>query len=494
MLVLLGIYLLASAWLALYGFNTWLYALLYLRGNKPAPASAPLRAFPRVTVQLPIFNELYVVERLIDAAASLDWPADHLQIQVLDDSDDETVSVVQARAEYHRKRGVRIEHVRRGDRRGYKAGALAYAFPSATGEFITIFDADFVPPKNFLQKMIPHLVSDSSVGLVQARWGHMNSEYSALTHAQSIALDGHFVIEQAVRSQNGWFMNFNGTGGVWRRECIESAGGWRANTLAEDLDLSYRAQMMGWKFLYLNEIACPAELPPQIQAWKRQQFRWAKGSTQCLIQFTGILARERLPLMRRLEGFMHLTGYMAHPLMLTLLFVLVPLTVSQTHFPAALSYLSLASFGPPLLYALAQRNLYPNWRKRMAYFPFLMLLGIGLAFNNTLAVLQAFTKRRSTFRRTPKFNVTDAREQWRQKQYALSVGWDAVGESFCGVYALLGVYGAWQTGQGYVVPFLGLYALGFFVTAGLTFWHARPHAPQENDEVEAAATSWPSRG
>jgi cellulose synthase/poly-beta-1,6-N-acetylglucosamine synthase-like glycosyltransferase len=477
--VLLWIYVVAAVGLAIYGLNTLLYSILFLlRRNQPAPSPLPLCDCdaPFVTVQLPIYNELYVVERLIDAAAALDYLRSRLQIQVLDDSDDATTTIAQARVEYHRKRGVNIELCRRADRHGFKAGALAAALRSATGEFITIFDADFVPPRAYLQQTLPHLIQDPRVGLVQARWGHLNADYSPLTRAQAIALDGHFVIEQRVRSAQQWFMNFNGTAGVWRRACIESAGGWRADTLSEDLDLSYRAQLAGWKFLFLSDVAAPAELPPQIHAAKRQQFRWAKGSTQCLVRFAVRLATAPAPIAKRFEGLAHLAGYVFQTLMLLMLLALVPLTLTRTPFPAFLAYFSLASFGPPLLYTLSQRALYPNWRARMKYFPLLLLLGIGLSFNNTLAVVDALLGRPSTFRRTPKFNVRASKEHWTHRQYALGFGWESLGELALTAYALVGMLGAFETGQAWIAPFMVLYAAGFGYVAALSLWHSRLRA------------------
>ncbi len=495
MQVLLWIYILASVCLTIYGLNALLYAFLFWRGRNRA--SSPVPAFganpaPRVTVQLPIYDELYVVERLIDAAAALDYPRDRLQIQVIDDSDDETTQIAQARVDYHLKRGVNIELRRRADRRGFKAGALAAALPFATGEFITIFDADFVPPRSYLQQMLPPLVQDERVGLVQARWGHLNAPYSALTRVQAIALDGHFVVEQNVRSQQQWFMNFNGTAGVWRRACIERAGGWQADTLSEDLDLSYRAQFDGWKFLFLNQVVAPAELPPQVHAAKRQQFRWAKGSTQCLLKFARRLATAPIPLVKRLEALIHLSGYVFQTLMLVMLLALVPLTLTRTEFPAFLAYFSLASFGPPLLYTLSQRALYPDWAARLGYFPLLLLLGIGLSFNNGLAVLEALLGRPSTFRRTPKFNVREAEERWTQKQYTLGFGWETLGEMALVVYALIGSVGAWETGQVWMMPFMGLYALGFGYVAGVSLWHSRLRALARQRKMSNAECGMPN--
>lgn len=494
MSLLLWIYVLAALCLAIYGFNALLYSILYLRRPpQPAEHNLPLREFPRVTVQLPIYNELYVVERLIDAAAALDYPADHLQIQVLDDSDDQTTRLAQARVDYHRRRGINIELRHRVDRSGFKAGALGSALEFATGEFIAIFDADFVPMSSFLGETIPHLVSDPGLGLVQARWGHLNADYSLLTRAQAIAMDGHFVIEQGVRSERGWFMNFNGTAGVWRKTCIEEAGGWGADTLSEDLDLSYRAQFIGWRLRYLNDVVAPAELPPQIHAAKRQQFRWAKGSTQCLFKFAGPLATAPLPLIKRFQGIMHLSGYLIQAMMLLMLLILVPLTLAREHFPSILSAFSLASFGPPLLYSLSQRALGLDWRKGLKFFPFLLLLGVGLSFNNALAVGEALLGRRSAFRRTPKFNVNSPDERWVQRHYALGFGWESVGEMVLTVYALIGMLGAWDTGQSWAIPFLAIYALGFGYVAGLSLWHSRLRslAQRHSEEmpVEAETTA-----
>lgn len=475
MSVLLWIYTISALLLSMYGLNTLLYSFLFLRGRRrPAdPVTPSLTEFPHVTVQLPIYNELYVVERLIDAAAALDWPRDKLQIQVLDDSEDQTTQIAQARVDHYRKRGLDIELRRRADRDGFKAGALAAGLKFATGEFITIFDADFVPPRSYLRKTIPYLLQKPQVGLVQGRWGHLNLDYSQLTRSQAVLLDSHFVIEQAVRSQQNWFMNFNGTAGVWRRACIESVGGWQAETLCEDLDLSYRAQLAGWKFLFLNQVVCPAELPPQIHAWKRQQFRWAKGSTQCLIKFAGRITMAPVPLLKRFEALLHLSGYVFQPVSLLLLLALVPLTIYQVHFPAFLSYFSLFSLGLPLLYALAQRALYPDWGTRLRVFPHLALLGMGLAFNNTLAVLEAATGRHSAFRRTPKFNLSDSQDRWVQREYALAFGWESVGEILLMGYALIGIVGAITTAQYWVVPFLCLYSLGFGYVAWLSLWHSR---------------------
>lgn len=468
------IYSIAAVGLAIYGFNILLTAGLYWKKKDEKIATPPLTTMPRVTVQLPIYNELYVVERLIDAAAALDWSRDGLQIQVLDDSDDETTAIAQARVDYQRRRGVDIALYRRPDRAGFKAGALAQGLAQATGEYVAIFDADFVPPSNFLKKTIPHFLAQPNLGLAQTRWSHLNTAYSALTRAEALALDGHFVVEQTARSRNGLFFNFNGTAGVWRRACIEQAGGWAGDTLSEDLDLSYRAQMRGWAFLFLPDVTAPAELPPQIHAYKRQQFRWAKGSTQVLLKLGArVLTMPGLSPFKRIEGLLHLSGYLMNPLMLLVLLALVPLMALGAKFPDGMVYFCFAMLGPVVMYALSQRALYPaDWSARFRFFAVLLLLGTGIAVNNSLAVLAALTRRGNTFRRTPKFNVANENDAWSGKRYALPLGWEVFGEWAFSAYALLGVLIAWQHQLYWTLPYLALYATSFAFVGGLSVWHA----------------------
>ncbi len=484
--ILFFVYIFAASFLALYGFNTCLVAFLYWRKHTEVLPQPPLAALPRVTVQLPIFNELYVVERLIDAAAALNWQRDRLQIQVLDDSDDETTTIAQARVDCFRRRGIDIALIRRAERAGFKAGALAAGLQRATGEFIAIFDADFAPPADFLEKTIPHFAS-ADVGLVQARWGHLNATYSALTRAQSLALDGHFVVEQTARARNGLFFNFNGTAGVWRRECIEQAGGWQGDTLSEDLDLSYRAQMSGWKMIFLPEVVAPAEIPPQIHAFKRQQFRWAKGSTQCLIKLAPrILTAPNASRFKRVEGLLHLSGYLMNPLILLMVLALVPLIALGVEFPEAVTYFGLAMIGPVVVYALGQRALYPDWLARYRYFAVLLLLGTGIALNNSIAVFEAVTRQGNTFRRTPKFSVEGEGDAWNTKRYTLPFSWESIGELALSGYAFVGVAMAWQNQLWWSMPFLLLYAAGFGFTGGLSLWHS---LPARRREVELAAAN-----
>ncbi len=485
MLWILLLYSLAAAGLALYGFNTLFTAWLYWRKRADRPALPPLADFPPVTIQLPIYNEMYVVERLIDAAASMDWPRERLQIQVLDDSDDETTAIAQARVDLYKSDGIDISLIRRADRSGYKAGALAAGLPAARGEYIAIFDADFVPSPSFLKDTVPYFTTRPELGLVQTRWGHLNADYSALTRAQCIALDSHFVVEQTARSRNGLFMNFNGTAGVWSRRCIEECGGWQGDTLSEDLDLSYRAQIRGWKFMFLPDVVSPAEIPPQIHAFKRQQFRWAKGSIQCLVKIGPILiTKPNLPALKRIEGILHLSAYLVHPLMLVLLLTLVPLLARGVRFPEVMTYFSLAMFGPLTVFILSQRALYPDWATRFRYIIFLVFLGTGLALNNTFAILGALTRRKNTFRRTPKFSVAASGDSWNSKRYMLPFGWETFGELALAAYALVGVVLAWENHFIWTAPFLLLYAASFGFTGILSLWHSRP---SRSDAVHLAA-------
>jgi len=470
---LLGLaYLVATALLAVYGLNSLVLTWLYLRHRREDIPCPLLAETPAVTVQLPIYNELYVVERLIDAVARLDYPRDSLQIQVLDDSTDETTAVAKARVDFYRARGIDIELIHRAERTGFKAGALQHGLTTARGDFIVIFDADFVPEPDFLAKTIPYFFGHPRLGVIQTRWGHINADYSLLTRAQAIALDGHFVVEQTARNRSGLFMNFNGTAGIWRRECIEASGGWQGDTISEDLDLSYRAQLLGWEFLFLPGVLSPAEIPPQINAFKRQQFRWAKGSIQCVLKLWRPVLKAPASIFKRLQAMIHLTGYLVHPLMLFLCLSFLPLMLWKGGRPFPLAYLSLASLGPPLLYALSQRSLYPDWLKRFAYFPVLIFLGTGIALNNTRAIWGALTQHENDFRRTPKFCLEERKDSWAGRRYALSLNWVTLGEFVLCLYAVFTTWVAFQRGNYYALPFLLLYVGGFGYVAFCSLWHS----------------------
>ncbi len=468
------IYLLATVLMSAYGFNSFLMAALYLCRRHEAVPRPPLRRTPTVTVQLPIFNEIHVVERLIEAATRLDYPRPKLQIQVLDDSTDETSAIAEEVVARFRNQGFDIESIHRDERTGFKAGALAKGLETAKGEFVAVFDADFVPQPDFLLKTIPYFLDRPRLGMVQTRWGHINADYSPLTRIQAIALDAHFIVEQTARNRSGLFMNFSGTAGVWRRSCVEEAGGWQGDTISEDLDLSYRAQLAGWEFLFLPDVVSPAEIPPQINALKRQQFRWAKGSIQCARKLWRPILTAPVPLFQRFQGMFHLTAYALHPMMILMLLCMLPLTIQRWQMDVSLSFLGLAAFGLPFVYAVSQSTLYRNWPQKFAYFPILIVMGTGISLSNTKAVIEGLIGRKNDFRRTPKFCLENREDQWMASRYVLPLGWDTIGEILLSAYALFTAWVACRQDSYYAVPFLLFYALSFGYMAALTVYHSWP--------------------
>ncbi len=392
------------AGLALYGLLGFVTLHLFLRHRHTAAGrpAAP-RHWPVVTVQLPVYNEREVVERLIDAAAALDYPRDRLQIQVLDDSTDDTTSRAAACVARYRDERLDIALLHRHDRQGFKAGALGAALDNARGEFIAIFDADFVPDPSFLRQTVPYLAADPGLGAVQARWGHLNATDSPLTGAQAIALDKHFAVEQVVRHRAGCFPKFNGSAGIWRRACIEDAGGWQADTLCEDLCLSTRAVLGGWRFHFADDVVAPAELPATVLAYKNQQARWAMGATQCLTKYAAPIWRAPVhSLLARLYALLSMSAYSTHLLLLLILLVQFPLILSGYRFPSWMIVFSALGLGQPVLFVLAQQVLYRDWRRRARHLPALLLLAVGTAPSNTWAVLRGLFGRGFTFARTPK--------------------------------------------------------------------------------------------
>jgi len=493
-LILQVLYTVSVTGLALYGFQAiWLLFKLWQTQGKNrerrnqhvemigqsvhSTTGMPI-IWPKVTIQLPVYNERHVVERLMDACANLNYPADKLQIQILDDSTDQTTAIIERRIEYWQARGIKIEAVRRADRQGYKAGALAHALPLANGEFIAIFDADFAPPSDFLQRTLPYFAgSGTTLGFVQARWGHLNSDYSPLTRSQALALDGHFVVEQAGRQAAGYAFGFNGSAGVWRRACIEdqAVGGWQTDTLCEDLDLSYRAQLAGWQPCYLNDLEAPAEIPVQLIAFKRQQARWAQGSIQTLRKMGRTVWQSHWPLEMRLAALFHLGSYLIHPLLLVLLLVTLPLMLLDVDPAPHLALLSLLSFGPPVLYAVAQIQLHPDdWWKRWSYLPVLTLLGTGICLKNSIAVWQGLSQTGGQFLRTPKFRVEATGDRWQQSNYRLAIEAVTVGELILMLYALLTVVTALLQGRWWTALFPLIYAGGFGVMIFVALWQAQP--------------------
>jgi cellulose synthase/poly-beta-1,6-N-acetylglucosamine synthase-like glycosyltransferase len=440
---------------------------------------------PLVTVQLPIFNERYVSRRLVDAVCKLDYPRDRMQIQVLDDSTDDTQVILRETVQEYQNQGFWIEYIHRINRSGFKAGALHDSMPLVKADYIAIFDADFIPSANWLKDTIRHYVEspDAKVAVVQTRWGHINSEYSLLTKLQSAGIDGHFAIEQQARCNNGYFLNFNGTAGIWNRQAIIDAGGWQADTLAEDMDLSYRAQLKGWKVVYDNNIVAPAELPVAMLAFKLQQFRWAKGSIQCAKKLIGqIWSAQDLSLAVKFQATMHLTGYSAHPLMLLLILISIPLMLITPNDAIALRvsiesvwsiFMLPATFGPPFLYFHAQRDLYPKtWYRRIGRIFLLAILGTGISWSNSRAVFAGLSNTGANFRRTPKFDIKHKSDRWDNKAYKIPLDATPVIELCLCVYSAIACLIALQKGLYFTLPFMLLYALSYGYVGGLTFWQS----------------------
>ena len=463
--------------LAIYGWHRYYLVYLYMKnkGNVPKPLP-PVEALWPVTVQLPIFNEMYVADRLIDAVCEMDYPRELFEIQVLDDSTDETTEIAELAVRRHAARGVNIRYMHRVDRRGFKAGALEAGLAEASGRFIAIFDADFIPPADFLVRTLPYLEQDENVGMVQARWGHINQDYSLLTKIQSILLDAHFVIEHGGRNRSGCFFNFNGTAGIWRREAIDSAGGWQHDTLTEDLDLSYRAQLKGWRFVFLPDVVSPAEVPVEMNSFKSQQHRWAKGSIQTCLKLLPRILQSNQPIGVKAEAFFHLSANFNYLLMSVLSVLMFPSMVVRYNMgwsemlliDVPLFFAATMSVG--YFYVVAQREIYPDWRQRLKYLPFLMSIGIGLCVNNTRAVLEAIFGQQSEFTRTPKYGIERDSDEWAGKKYHQSVGVQPIIELALGLYFTAIVFYA-LTNQIYAtVPFLMLFQIGFLYTGLLSIF------------------------
>ncbi|HEX9116356.1 MAG TPA: glycosyltransferase [Anaerolineae bacterium] len=461
------LYYVITVWLAVYGIQSLVFTALFLRHRREQPQlpSVAEDSWPSVAIQLPIFNERHVVERLIDAAACLDYPGDRLEVQVLDDSTDETSAIAEARAAYHRARGINVQVIHRSRREGFKAGALAFGLEQTRAEFLAIFDADFRPDPDFLRRVIPYFVDRPTLGIVQTRWGHLNDVYSPLTRAQALVLDGQFVVEQVARNRSGLLMPFNGSGGVWRRQAIASAGGWQSDTMNEDMDLSYRAHLAGWDALYLPNIEAPGELPPQLLAFKQQQARWACGSMQCLRKLGPSVVRSDLTFAQKLTSILHMGGYLTQPLFILLLLASLPIMVQSQPMPAFFAFVGLAGFGPPLIWAIAQRTLYHDWKRRLLYLPVLALVNIGIAVGTTRAVYQGLTHWGGTFRRTPKFRLEGRQGAWSTSLYKLMPDRVIIVEFVLAFYAAATCVVAWSRGEFGALPFLLVYVLGFGTVA-----------------------------
>ena len=485
-IVFLGFYFAILLALSLYGSHRYRMAFLYYRHKYKIPTPVGrLSTTPRVTVQLPIFNERNVVERLIDSVCKLQYPPDLLEIQVLDDSTDDTTALARELVARYKARGLDIVHIHRSDRTGYKAGALANGLATASGEFIAVFDADFVPDPDFLRRTVPFF-ADSQIGMVQVRWGHLNREFSLLTQAQSILLDGHFIIEHTARNRSGCFFNFNGTAGIWRRQAIVDAGGWQHDTLTEDLDLSYRAQLRGWRFIFLPEVISPAEVPADMNAFKSQQHRWAKGSIQTAKKLLPLILRSNLPFAVKREAFFHLTNNLAY-LLIVLLSLMMPVSmlVRINHGLFASFLIDLPIFiastaSVAFFYVATARELGLGFWSRIKYLPFVMSLGIGMAINQCKAVIEALLDKQSEFTRTPKTGAHGKKASSSVRAYRGKRTWIPLVELGFGVYFVWAVYLACVLNMWGTLPFLMLFGCGFLYVGVTSLWDFRPRPAAES--------------
>jgi cellulose synthase/poly-beta-1,6-N-acetylglucosamine synthase-like glycosyltransferase len=477
--LILVLYFFVLSILAIYGWHRYYLVYLYMKNKDNAPAPLPPLApeeLPRVTVQLPIFNEMYVADRLIGAVCELDYPRHLLEIQVLDDSTDETTDIAELAVRRYAAKGFDIKYLHRVDRTGYKAGALEAGLQQASGQFIAIFDADFIPPTDFLVKTLPHFATDPKIGMVQARWGHINQDYSLLTKIQSILLDAHFVLEHGSRNRAGCFFNFNGTAGIWRREVIPDAGGWQHDTLTEDLDLSYRAQLRGWRFVFLPDLVAPAEVPVEMNSFKSQQHRWAKGSIQTCMKLLPRILRSNQPLGVKVEAFFHLSANFNYLLMSVLSILMFPsMYVRYSMGWTEMMLIDIPLFAAATMsfcnfYMVSQRELHSDWKTRLKYLPFLMSIGIGLCVNNTRAVIEAVLGKQTEFARTPKYGIERDSDEWVGKKYHQSVGIQPIIELALGLYFTATVFYALANGIYGTVPFLMLFQVGFLYTGLLSIF------------------------
>jgi cellulose synthase/poly-beta-1,6-N-acetylglucosamine synthase-like glycosyltransferase len=467
--------------LASYGAHRYVLVYLYYKNKKNRTTDPPAHfpELPRVTIQLPIFNEQFVVERLLDAICRMDYPLEKLDIQVLDDSTDETVAVARGLVNHYAAKGFPVSYHHRSNREGFKAGALSEGLKTAKGEFVAIFDADFVPPEDFLLRTIHHF-TDPKIAMVQTRWTHINRNYSFLTEVEAILLDGHFVLEHSGRARSNVFFNFNGTAGVWRRSAIDDAGGWQHDTLTEDTDLSYRAQLKGWKFIYLQDVECPAELPVEMTAFKTQQARWAKGLIQTSKKILPQVLKSDQRFHVKLEAWYHLTANLSYPLMIVLSVLLLPAMIIRFYQGwFQMLYIDLplfmaSTFSISSFYLVSQRELFPGkWFRALLYLPFLMALGIGLTVTNTRAVLEALLGKQSEFARTPKYHVESKKDKVRANNYRRGLGWVPWVELLIGCYFAVTVYYAIDNENYITVPFLVLFVLGYWYTGLMSLLQGR---------------------
>ncbi|MBL4655417.1 MAG: glycosyltransferase family 2 protein [Bacteroidia bacterium] len=431
--------------------------------------------YPHVTIQLPVYNEMYVVERLIDSVCNFDYPKDKLEIQVLDDSTDETVEIIRNKVKDWQDKGMDIEQVLRPDREGYKAGALKYGLELAKGEFIAIFDSDFTPRPEFLLKTLPYF-QDNKIGVVQTKWGHLNQDYSLLTKLQAFGLDAHFTVEQTGRNTGGFFINFNGTAGIWRKQCIIDAGNWQSDTLTEDLDLSYRAQLKGWKFKYMENFDSPAELPATMSALKTQQFRWTKGAAETASKHLGAIIKSSFPLKTKVHAFFHLFNSSIFMCVITIALLSVPILLIKHSYPEFKLYFNLASvflFSLLVLgyfYWTSLKYRYDNNTSRFKNFaikfPLFLSISMGISLNNAIAVLQGLFGIKTAFIRTPKFNIIGSSDSWKNNKYFNSqISIITVTEIIFTLYFLGGAILAFYLNDFGLFPFHIMLFVGYFLVS-----------------------------
>lgn len=473
--VMVSTFLLASLFVLVYSLGQLNLSWYYLQRRKNSIKGKSENEFvkngfrPKVTVQLPVYNELYVIERLIDAVGELDYPHDLLEIQVLDDSSDETIEIIKRKVHNFQDKGLNIRHIRRLDRAGYKAGALQYGLEEATGDFIAIFDSDFIPGKDFILNTIEHF-KDDKIGVVQGCWGHINKDYSLLTKLQAFGLDAHFSVEQGGRNFSGCFMNFNGTGGVWRKTCIFEAGGWSSDTLTEDLDLSYRAQLKGWKFKYLEDVITPAELPVTMAAIKSQQFRWNKGGAETARKNLISVLRSKISLVHKAHAILHLLNSSVYFFLLLALVLSIPMLLLKESnlvisFVFKISgFFAFGFFAIAFFYWVSSRR--AKTKSTIKYFfqtfPIFLMVCMGMSLHNTYAVLSGFLGMKSPFVRTPKFNIGESKRNWKENIY-INKSVD-IGTIFDGIFALYFFFGVLMgvlLEEYWLILFHGMFSFGF---------------------------------
>ena len=487
--VIIGLYIFFLSFILLYATSELTLTFAYLRDKRRKKGVKEKTFFgdsekPMITVQLPVYNELYVVERLIDAVANFDWPIEKLEIQVLDDSNDETVGIIANKVKELLTKGFDISHVIRSERDGFKAGALAYGMSLLKGEYIAIFDADFVPESDFLNRTVPYF-EDDKIGVVQTRWSHLNKDYSILTKIQAFALDTHFKIEQRGRNSCGYFINFNGTAGIWRKTAIEDAGGWQSDTLTEDLDLSYRAQLKGWKFQYLEDVESPAELPVTMTALKSQQFRWSKGAAECTRKNLGkVLIKRGIGMKTKINATFHLLNSFLFICIISLVLLSIPAMLVINQFPQYddifmnfLSFFFVSTIILGIIYFVANKSPEDNFTSALSkfilLFPIFLALTMGIGLNNAIGVVEGYLGKKSPFVRTPKFNVNTKSDSLKANKYVTSsFNPMAILEFLFVLYAGYGIYVALEFENYYMLGFLIMIVIGFGYTSFYTVKHA----------------------